>query len=136
MGTKWGTKFGRSYTDLRRDRQMDEGARRSKAAAFVLLGLGFAFYLMFAVGELAGGDISGVQHLLPAAILAALLWLGRRRPRRAGIILLVLSVPFAVGYVALLVVRDLPLTWALVVALPPVVTGLLLVRAGREAGAR
>ena len=110
---------------------MDAGARRSKVTALVFLGLGVAFYLSFAVGEMAGGDVGGVQHLLPAAILAALLWTGWRRPRPAGIGLLVVAVPFAVAYVALLVVRDVPPTWALVVALPPVATGLLLVRAGR-----
>ena len=111
---------------------VDEGARRAKIAALVLLGLGVAFYLMFAVGETAGGDITGVQHFPLAAILAVLLWVAWRRPLAAGIALLVLAVPFAAAYIALLVVRHLPPTWALVVALPPVVTGLLLVRAGRR----
>lgn len=110
---------------------MDAGARRSKIAGIVLLGLGLAFYLAFAIGETAGGEISGLQHLLPAGILALLLWIGWRHPRRAGTILLVLAVPFAVAYTAFLVVRDLPLTWALIVALPPVLAGLLLLRAGR-----
>lgn len=100
--------------------------------ALLLLVLGVAFYLMFAVGEMAGGDITGVQHLPPAAILAVLLWVAWRRPLAAGTVLLVLAVPLAAAYIALLVVRHLPLTWALVVALPPVVTGLLLVRAGRR----
>jgi len=116
---------------------VDAGAGRSKITALVPLGLGVAFYLAFALGEMAGGDITGLQHLLPAAILALLLWVAWRRPRRAGIVLLVLAVPFDAAYIALLVVRDLPPVWALVVALPPVVTGLLLVRAGRrEPGAR
>jgi hypothetical protein len=47
-------------------------------------------------------------------------------------VLLVLAVPLGALYIAVLVVRDLPLTWALWIALPPVVTGLLLVRAGRH----
>ena len=98
----------------------------------MLLGPGVAFYLVFAIGEMAGGDITGLQHLLPAAILAWLLWVGLSHPRQAGIILLTLAVPFAVAYVALLVVRELPLTWALVVALPPVVAGFLLVRSDRR----
>ena len=103
---------------------------RTKIAALVLLALGVAFYLMFAVGELAGGDVSGIQHLAPAALLGALLWLGWRRPLVAGIVLLALAVPLGVAYVVVLVVRDLPPTWALWIALPPVVTGYLLVRAG------
>ena len=110
---------------------MDAGAPRAKILALVLLGLGVAFYLSFAVGETVAGEISGVQHVLPAAILAALLGLARRRPLPAGIVLLVLAVPLAVAYVVILVVRDLPLTWVFPVALPPVVAGLLLVRAGR-----
>lgn len=107
-------------------------ARRSKLAALVLLGLGVAFYLMFAVGEAAGGDTGGVQHLPPAVILGALLWLGWKRPRTAGIVLLSLSVPLGAVYLAVLVVRDLPLPWALGIVLPPVLTGWLLLRAGRD----
>jgi hypothetical protein len=107
-------------------------ARRTKIAALVLLGLGVAFYLMFAIGEMAGGDISGIQHLPPAVILAVLLGVSWRHPLAAGIVLLVLAIPLAVAYVVVLVVRDLPLTWALWIGLPPVLTGLLLVRAGQH----
>jgi hypothetical protein len=114
---------------------LDEAGGQTKIAGLVLLGLGVAFYLTFAVGEIAGGDISGVQHLLPAALLAALVYVGWKRPRTAGIVLLALAVPLGAVYVAVLIARDLPLTWALVVALPPVVTGVLLLRAGpREDG--
>ncbi len=111
---------------------MDADADREKIAAFVLLALGVAFYLVFAIGELAGGDVGGVQHLPPALALAALLWVAWKRPLLAGVILLVLAVPLAAAYVAVLVIRDLPPTWALFVALPPVLTGALLVRAGRH----
>jgi hypothetical protein len=104
----------------------------AKLAALVLLGLGVAFYLSFTIGEMASGDISGIQHVPPAVILAALLLVSWRHPLAAGVVLLALAVPLGVAYVALLVVRDLPLTWALWIALPPVVTGLLLVRAGRR----
>jgi len=110
---------------------MNAGAHRSKIAALVLLGLGMAFYLLFAVAEMAGGDVEGIQHLPPAVFLAVVAWIGWKHPRRAGIVLLALAVPFAVFYVTLLVVRDLPFTWALIVALPPVVVGLLLLRAAR-----
>lgn len=43
-----------------------------------------------------------------------------------------LAVPLGAAYVVALVMRDLPLTWAVEIALPPVVTGLLLVWAGRR----
>jgi hypothetical protein len=103
-----------------------------KIVALVLLGLGVAFYLTFAIGEMAGGDVSGIQHLPPAVILAVLLLLSWRHPLAAGIVLLVLAVPLAVVFAVLLVVRDLPLTWAMWIALPPTLTGLLLVWAGQR----
>ena len=85
-----------------------------------------------AIGETAGGDLSGIQHLPPAAILGALLWVGWRHPLAAGTVLLALAVPLGVAYIVVLVSRSLPPTWALIVVLPPVVTGWLLVRAGRH----
>lgn len=110
---------------------MDEGARRAKIAALVLLGLGIAFYVLFTVGEMAGGDISGIQHLPPVLVLTGLSWVAWKWPTIAGVALLVVAVPLGAAYVVTLLVRDLPLTWALEIALPPVVTGLLLLRAGR-----
>ena len=106
-------------------------AHGTKIAAMVLLALGVAFYLMFTVGEMVGGDVAAIQHLPPVVVLAGLLWLAWKRPHVAGVVLLVLSVPLAVAYVVVLVVQDLPLAWALWIAIPPVVTGLLLLRAGR-----
>ena len=110
---------------------MNAEVGRTKRVALGLLGLGILFYLTFAVGELAGGDVSGVQHFLPAAILAVLAIVAWKHPRRAGIALLALAIPLGAAYIADLVVRDLPLTWALWVVLPPLVTGYLLLRAGR-----
>lgn len=102
--------------------------RRSRYAALILLGLGVAFYLTFAIGEMAGGDVGGVQHLPPVALLAGLLLVAVRRPGIAGRILLALALPLGTLYIVLLVVRGLPPTWALVVVLPPVITGWLLTR--------
>ena len=110
---------------------MDVGARRAKVAALVLLGLGVAFYLLFTVGEMVSGDVAGIQHLPPVLVLAGLIWLAWKRPTAAGVVLLLLAVPLGLAYVVLLVVRDLPLFWAFEVALPPVLAGLLLLRAGR-----
>ena len=92
---------------------MDEGARRAKIAALVLLGLGIAFSLLFTIGEMAGGDVAGIQHLPPAVVLVGLVWLAWKRPTVAGIVLLMLAVPLGTAYVVVLVVHDLPLTWAL-----------------------
>jgi hypothetical protein len=112
---------------------MDAGARYAKIAALVLMGLGVAFFLMFAVGETAAGEISGVQHFPPAVILAALMYVAWKRPLAAGRALLVISALLVAAVVAVLVVGRLPSATGLLVSvvLPAVLTGLLLVRAGR-----
>jgi len=111
---------------------MTKNRVRAKFAGLVLLALGLAFYLAFTIGEVAGGDISGIQHFPPALLLGLLLVVAWKHPLAAGSVLLVLAVPLGVAYIIVLVQRDLPLTWALVVAAPPLVTGLLLVWAGRQ----
>ena len=111
---------------------MTKNRVRAKFAGLVLLALGLAFYLAFTIGEVVGGDISGIQHFPPALLLGVLLIVAWKHPLAAGSVLLVLAVPLGVTYVVVLVQRDLPLTWALVVAAPPLLTGLLLVWAGRQ----
>lgn len=112
-----------------------EQARLAKIAALMLVGLGIAFFLIFAVGELAGGDVSGVQHLPPAALLGALLWLGWTRPRVAGIVvLLLLAAPLTVGFVLGMATEDArsgEMWFALLIPLVPIVTGGLFLWAGR-----
>lgn len=108
-----------------------DDARLAKVAALLLLGVGVAFFLLFAIAEMAGGDVSGVQHLLPAAALGALLWLGAKRPRRAGIVLLALSVPLGIAFIvgiAVEGVRPGELWLALLLPLVPLFTALLLLR--------
>lgn len=116
-----------------------EHARLAQIAALLLLGLGAAFFLLFAAAELAGGDVAGIQHLLPAAILGALIWLGWRRPRTTGVILLALAVPLGVAIVvgvAVGGVRPEELWVALPIASVPVLTASLLLWAGRGHGGR
>ena len=100
----------------------------TKLIALGLLGLGTALFLVFGLAELLGGDLTGVQHLIPAAILAALMYVGWRRPHAAGITLLVLAAVLTAAGVSLFFARDLPLlSLALLFVLPSLVTGLLLV---------
>jgi hypothetical protein len=51
-------------------------------------------YLLFGIGETAGGDISGVMHLLPGVILAFAMVLAIRQPRPAGVLLLAAGVVY------------------------------------------
>ncbi|MBM3145189.1 MAG: hypothetical protein FJ010_09520 [Chloroflexi bacterium] len=66
--------------------------QRLKIAGLIPLGLATAVSLLFGIGEMAGGDWSGVGHLIPAAIIIGLMWLGWKRPLWAGIPLLILGV--------------------------------------------
>jgi hypothetical protein len=43
---------------------------------------------LFAVGETAGGDWSGLGHFIPAAVIGLLMWLGWKQPVVGGIALL------------------------------------------------
>ena len=100
----------------------------TKLIAIGLLGLGTALFLVFGLAELLGGDITGIQHLIPAAILAVLMYVGWRRPHAAGIALLVVAAALTAAGVSLFIARDLPLlSLALLFVLPSVVTGVLLV---------
>lgn len=111
-----------------------EHARLAKIAALLLLGLGVGFFLIFAVAELAGGDIAGIQHLPPAALLGALLWLGWKRPRTAGLVVLfAVAVPLTVAVVAGVVVEGVragELWLALILPLAPLLTASLFLWAG------
>lgn len=93
-----------------------------------VLALGVPFYLLFAIGELWGGDASGTQHLIPAALCAGLLWVGMERPRAAGRTLLALAVAFAALAVVLLAGWSVGPAWALFVVVPAALAGWLLVR--------
>jgi hypothetical protein len=59
-----------------------------KIAALVPLGLVTAIMLLFAIGEMAGGDWSGLGHLAQVALIGLLMRLGWKQPLIGGIALL------------------------------------------------
>ncbi len=67
-------------------------------SALVLMGVYAAFLLLFAVGEMASGDISGAQHLVPVLIIIVLVILARRRPVAGGAALVAIGVLASVLY--------------------------------------
>ena len=112
---------------------LDRRGRRMKLAGLVIVGLGSLFFLAMGVGEMASGDLSGFQHLPPAALFGALVYLGRRHPYAVGIVLVIIAFGLASLYAAGPIGSDEPvgmrIAWALQVALPPLVAGALLIGA-------
>lgn len=54
----------------------------------LILTLYGAFYMTFGIGEVTGGDISGIFHFGPAIIIFILVYLSWRRPYEGGIVLI------------------------------------------------
>jgi hypothetical protein len=62
-----------------------------KIIALIPPGLAAAVLLLFTLGETAGGDWSGLGHLIFALPIGVLMWLGWKRPLWGGILLLLLG---------------------------------------------
>jgi hypothetical protein len=98
--------------------------------ALVLVGIYAVFWLFFGIAEMVSGDLSGVMHLVPAIMLAGLMWLVTRRPFEGGVVLVVLGV-LASGYYFAAMAGG----WAfrgqaaLIGGVPYLVSGLLLLAA-------
>jgi len=88
----------------------------------------FGFLLVFTFGELFSGDIAGLSHLIQALPLAILIVLASKKPRLAGILLMLsglvlgilypLKAPFNLKTILLV---------ELILFIPPIVSGALLV---------
>jgi hypothetical protein len=104
-----------------------------KAAATVLTAPPIVILLLFTFGEVFGGDISGVQHLvqlLPLAIVVAGAW---RFPRVGGAALVGLSLVLGVVYPFAFAGADLGtiIVVELLLFVPPALAGLLFLAAAR-----
>lgn len=69
-----------------------------KTTSMVPLGLATAILLLFTLGESAGGDWSGLGHLIYAVPIILLMWLGWKRPLWGGISLFFLALLAWVTY--------------------------------------
>lgn len=94
--------------------------------ALTILTLYGALWLVFGVGEITGGDLSGMSHLIPAVLIYILIYLCWRRPFEGGITLIISALISGI--------RELPgylagedLSFVLIEILPPVLAGLMLV---------
>lgn len=122
---------------------------RLRLLASALLAVPLGVLLLFGLGEMAEGDLSGVQHLVEAAPLLVLLVAGWRFPRAAGVALLVLGPGLLAVWVLLIatgtfrppVAGTAPLAmkallWLavpLTLFAPPTLAGWLLVRSSKGA---
>ena len=101
-----------------------------KIAALIFSGIPLAILLLFAIGETAGGDWSGLGHLIQAIPIALLMWLGWKRPLWGGILLLVLSLIAAYAFTNPVSGRDW-LAPLLIIVAPLIVSGILFLSAAR-----
>ena len=91
-------------------------------AGLVPLVLQVAIYLLFGIGEMASGDLSGAGHLLPAVATALLAVLSWKQPLEGACAL------FIVGIVTCI---EIPQTVAIVImATPQFISGFLFLLAG------
>lgn len=101
-----------------------------KIVALIFPGMTLAVLLFFALGETIDGDWSGLGHLIQAAPIALLMWLGWKRPLWGGIFFLVLSF---IAFYSLSDVLGGPewLAPFLILVAPLLLSGILLLGAAR-----
>ena len=111
-------------------RGRDEHVERNKTvrwlliAGLIIMGLQAMFYLIFAIGEMAGGDMSGAGHLVPVLAIVLLGLLVWRQPLQGGGLIL-LAGSFILVFFGL---DALIITWPMPVAGILLITGAILGR--------
>ena len=115
-----------------------DNIKRLKIIALIPLGFTLLFLLFFSFGEILGGDFSGIGHLLPAALLAFLMWVGWKFPQWVGIGFILVAFLFtintAVSYIRTPDIENKIMNFwpLLIIILPLLATGLLLITAHRR----
>jgi hypothetical protein len=109
---------------------------RLQLAATLIGGVTLGMLSLFLVGEVAGGDLSGLSHLIQIAPLAALLALGWWAPQLAGALLIAIGAALAAVYLVAFErapeSTGLLLLVAALFLLPPITAGVLLLIAARR----
>lgn len=95
--------------------------------ALTILTLYGAFFLAFGVGEVAGGDLSGMIHLAPAVLIYALVYLCWRRPFEGGITLIIAAIISGVRVIPANLANSAGNSlYGLIIFVPSFATGLIL----------
>ncbi len=100
-----------------------------KIGGFGLAGLFVAFWLFMGAGEMLSGDLSGVSHLVPAALVAGAGLLAWRRLLAGGLMMLALGLAGSAYFFSLMSRPQGWITVATLVSGPVIIAGLLLVAA-------
>ncbi|MBI3152495.1 MAG: hypothetical protein HYZ21_10200 [Chloroflexi bacterium] len=101
-----------------------------KITALVLMGLAAAFFTFMGVGEMLGGDLSGMGHLPPVVLIVLLMWLGWRKPMAGGITMFLLGVLIGVYFFSLMNSTEIKMVGVLLMSGPFILPGLLFLAAG------
>ena len=105
-------------------------AKGLKITALVLMSLLIAFFLFMGIGEMVGGDTSGIGHLFPVAIVILLMWLGWKAPLGIGILLTILGILYSARFlIGMSYAEGMPFALN-VIAIPFFLFGLLFLSAG------
>lgn len=105
-----------------------------KIAGLALLAIPMLILVVFAVSEVAGGDIWGLQHVVQLVPLALLAWLAWRQPLWGGLTLVVVALMLTGLYVIFMQGSPptmLPFRVA-TLFLPPLLAGVLFVLAANQ----
>lgn len=105
--------------------------RGLKIAAMVPLGFMVLMLLIFGIGEMVGGDITGIQHFAQLIVLGLIAWLGWKRPFWGGILLLGCAGLLAFVFVSMPAEPDMGavISQFTIVILPLAFSGILLLLA-------
>ena len=117
-----------------RDRRVGSvpSARWLRIAGLVPLCAQVAFYLLFGLGEMTSGDVSGAGHLLQVVAIVLIALLAWMRPLEGGVALFTAAVLYTIGMLASVPGRgfDAISSALTIVALPQIISGVLFFIAG------
>lgn len=69
-----------------------------KITALVFMALAALFFSFMGIGEMVGGDLSGVIHLPPVALIALMMWFGWKKPFPGGATMLGLGLLISIFF--------------------------------------
>lgn len=107
--------------------------KKIKFAAIGILFLPIGFLLLFLIGEVFSGDLTGLGHLIQLLPLLVLAWFGYKNPYWSGVFMSLIGLTFGVIYAmsAGFYLETILIVEA-VLFLPIFVSGVLLILAGKK----